>query len=78
MTSKQEMYDQLFPAIYLKMVEQFLPNMQVPEDAPGMLFTDSDQEQIIDLSQKARIFALVGADAHGEGLEEDDETSPAK
>jgi hypothetical protein len=72
--TKQEMFDQLFPAVYLKMVEQFLPNMQVP-DVGGMLFTDPDMDRITDLSQKARIIALLGADAHAEGLEEDDETS---
>jgi hypothetical protein len=75
MISKQAMYDQLFPAVYLKMVEQFLPNMQVP-DVGGMLFTDPDMDRIEGLPQKARLIALIGADAHAEGLEEDDETSP--
>lgn len=67
MTTKQEMYDQLFPAIYLKMVEQFLADIKVP-DVGGTIFTEPDLDHLIALSEQARMIADIGADTHALGL----------
>lgn len=70
MTTKEEMYDQLFPAIYLKMVEQFLPNLkQAPADET---FAESDINHLLDLAEQARMIADMGANAHADGLMEDE------
>jgi hypothetical protein len=49
------MYDSLFKEVYLKMVEQFLPNLKkAPEE---MLFAETDLDHLIDLSHQARTIA---------------------
>jgi hypothetical protein len=64
--TKQEMYDCLYKTVYLKMVEQFLPNLkQAPE---GMFFAETDLDQLVDLSHQARMIADIGTDIHALGL----------
>ena len=64
--SKQEMYDCLFKTVYLKMVEQFLPNLKpAPE---GLFFAEIDLDQLVDLSHQARMIADIGTDIHALGL----------
>jgi hypothetical protein len=71
--TKQEMYDCLFKTVYLKMVEQFLPNLkQAPE---GMFFAETDLDQLVDLSHQARMIADIGTDIHALGLVDKDKPS---
>lgn len=70
MTSKQEMYDRLFPAIYLKMVEQFLPNLEAPPEDQS--FSEDDLDRLGDLAGQARVIADIGAHCHAQGLFEDE------
>jgi hypothetical protein len=73
MTTKQEMYDSLFKEVYLKMVEQFLPNLKkAPEE---MIFAETDLDHLIDLSHQARTIADIGAETHALGLVDDAEAS---
>src|SRR4029077_1999133 len=73
MTTKQKMYDSLFKEVYLKMVEQFLPNLKkAPEE---MLFAETDLDYLIDLSHQARTIADIGAETHALGLVDEAEAS---
>jgi hypothetical protein len=71
MMTKEEMYDRLFPAIYLKMVERFLPDLKLP-DEEGMLFTESDQGHLANMADQARAIADIGADIHSQGPVKDE------
>ena len=71
--TKQEMYDCLYKTVYLKMVEQFLPNLkQAPE---GMFFAETDLDQLVDLSHQARMIADIGTDIDALGLVDKDHPS---
>ena len=59
--------------VYLKMVEQFLPNLkQAPE---GMFFAETDLDQLVDLSHQARMIADIGTDIDALGLVDKDHPS---
>jgi hypothetical protein len=61
--TKQEMYDQLFPAIYLKLIE---PSLAKLTNASAKITIDDPS--LAELAEQARITAKIGADAHAEGL----------
>ena len=71
--TKQEMYDCLYKTVYLKMVEQFLPNLKQPPE--GMFFAETDLDQLVDLCHQARMIADVGTDIHALGLVDKDHPS---